>query len=155
MPEETNSRISIRAGFALDFDVCPETIIQAKRIIGVNISNKFGGCSVMQGVGYWSKNGDDFKNQYGALIEEVLLWVNLMIMPDQLTTARECLKECGVILKEMKLAPDIYRIHCEVSRSIADHITVDIPSQKTQTIADTGMNIALSSFESKTSTFSK
>ena len=123
----SNTRISICAGFSLGHDIGQGAISKAKRIIGFKCSKQFGGCSIIQGMGFWSHQGDDLKNQYDNLNEETLLWVNLMIMPDQIETARECLRECGETLKQLRLAPDIRRIHCEVTRSVANHITVDIP----------------------------
>lgn len=132
MTENSNTRICIRAGFALGYNVGHDAITKAKRIIGFNCTKQFGGCSVTQGVGFWSHQGDDLIHQYENISEETLLWVNLMIMPNQLGTARECLRKSGKTLKQLRIAPNIQRIHCEVSRSVAAHITVDIPQPEAE-----------------------
>lgn len=101
---------------------------QAKQLIGFHLTRTFGGCSVIEGLGFWSSHGDNFEFEYQDPQKETLLWVNLMVMPDQLDQARTCIQQCGVLVQEMGIAPNLRRIHCEVSGSKAHHITVDIPS---------------------------
>lgn len=120
-----NDRLSIRAGLAIHEGARSELVSQAKQLVGFHCTKFFGGCSVMEGRGFWSPQGDNFQSEYGTPQEETLLWLNLMIMPDQLDEARNCIKQCGVLLREMGVAPDLRRIHCEVTGTRAHHITVD------------------------------
>ena len=122
------SRLSLQAGIAIQEQENVKAISKAKRLIGFHLTKYFGGCSIMEGYGFWSHQGDEFEREYDDPQQEALLWINLMIMPDQLDQARACIKECGELLRERGFAPDLKRIHCELTVTEAHHITVGIGS---------------------------
>ena len=126
MKKSENLRLSVRAGLAIPENTSSEIISQAKQLVGFHCTKHFGGCSVIEGQGFWSPQGDEFQDEYDSPQQETLLWINLMVMPDQLDEARFCIKRCGVLLREMGAAPDLRRIHIELTGTEAHHITVDV-----------------------------
>lgn len=105
----TRERRSIRAGIALGPSVSPPDIASAQRLVGLHLAKAFGGVSIVVGRGYWSPSGDEDVADYTGAYEEAVLWVALLVMPDQQERAANLIRECGGLLKRMGLAPDISR----------------------------------------------
>lgn len=88
---------------------------------------KFGGCSVSWENGYWSPDGDQFKQSYSAPIKESALTVSVLVMPEQKGVVTELIRNASALIKSLTSSDGMRYVHCEYTAALAAHVDIQAP----------------------------
>lgn len=116
----SNKRIRFNAYFSVQENL-RQTVSD---YIGHELSKKFAGATITTAIGYWAKDGADFKNKYaGPILNESILSLDLSVTPEREYEALDLIrKTIAQAITDFKV--DAQHIHIESYPTVAFHTII-------------------------------
>jgi len=95
------------------------------RIFGESLTRKYGGCTITNANGYWAKDGEQDKENYGELMIETAYKIEVVTMTDKEHEIKKLFKDASIeALKRFNVITENQWIHFEHTKVYCEHFQI-------------------------------